>query len=188
MSQQELLKRITRALEGASISYMVTGSFASSLQGEPRATHDIDIVIAIEFSQVSEIIQAFPPTEFYINQQSIVDAINQKGMFNIIHLREGLKIDFWMLTNSPFDKSRFSRRYAEDFGDTKIFVSRAEDTILSKLRWAKMSGGSEKQFSDALRVYEVQYDDLDLNYLEKWVKELDLDSLWSRLKKEARII
>ena len=27
--------------------YMVTGSLASSLQGEPRATHDIDVVPAI---------------------------------------------------------------------------------------------------------------------------------------------
>jgi hypothetical protein len=28
-------------------------------------------------------------------------------------------------------------------------------TILMKLRWAALSGGSERQFTDALRVYEV---------------------------------
>ena len=115
MSQQELLRIITRALEGIDIPYMVTGSFASSLQGEPRATHDIDIVITLDPSQVNKIIQSFPSTEFYINPQSIVHAINQQGMFNIIHSREGLKIDFWILTDSPFDQSRFSRRYSEEF-------------------------------------------------------------------------
>jgi len=59
---------------------------------------------------------------------------------------------------------------------------------LAKLHWANLAGGSEKQFSDALRVYEVQYGNLDLNYLEQWVQELDLDTFWSRLKKEAHII
>ena len=59
------------------------------------------------------------------------------------------------------------------------------DTILSKLRWARLSGGSEKQFGDALRVYEVQRPGLDLAYLERWTRELDLRELWERLLSEA---
>jgi hypothetical protein len=66
-------------------------------------------------------------------------------------------------------------------------VSSPEDTILAKLRWAKLSGGSEKQCTDALRVYEVQFGKLDLEYLERWVKKLDVESLWERLKEEAEI-
>jgi hypothetical protein len=69
----------------------------------------------------------------------------------------------------------------------RMQVSSPEDTILAKLRWAKLSGGSEKQFTDALRVYEVQFGKLDLNYMERWVKKLDLESLWKRLKEEAEI-
>ncbi len=42
MSQQELLINAVRALENAHIDYMLTGSVVSSLQGEPRSTHDID--------------------------------------------------------------------------------------------------------------------------------------------------
>jgi predicted nucleotidyltransferase len=45
MSQQALLRRVVRALDGAGVPHMLTGSLASSLQGEPRATHDIDLVI-----------------------------------------------------------------------------------------------------------------------------------------------
>jgi predicted nucleotidyltransferase len=50
MSQQELLKRVIQVLKESRIQYMITGSVASSLQGEPRSTHDIDIVIAIQKS------------------------------------------------------------------------------------------------------------------------------------------
>jgi len=70
----------------------------------------------------------------------------------------------------------------------KILISSPEDTILAKLRWAKLSGGSEKQFTDALRVYEVQYGKLDIDYLEQWVKILNIESLWKRLVYEAQTI
>ena len=64
-------------------------------------------------------------------------------------------------------------------------VSSPEDTILAKLRWAKLSGGSEKQFTDALRVYEVQFEKLDTKYMEYWAKKLDVESIWKRLKDKA---
>ena len=65
-------------------------------------------------------------------------------------------------------------------------VSAPEDTILAKLRWASLSGGSEKHFRDALRIYEVQRDVLDLPYLELWAKSLKLVDLWRRAQTEAQ--
>ncbi len=67
-------------------------------------------------------------------------------------------------------------------------ISTPEDTILMKLRWANLSGGSEKQFRDALRVYEIQFQNLDLNYKEAWLKTLHVKELWDRIKQEAQPI
>jgi hypothetical protein len=72
--------------------------------------------------------------------------------------------------------------------DQSRFLRKIEDTILAKLRWAKLSGGSEKQFTDALRVYEVQYGKLDIDYLEQWAKKLNVESLWKRLVDEAETV
>ena len=108
-------------------------------------------------------------------------------MFNLMDLSGGDKVDFWILTDEPFDQSRFSRRYGEEFMGLKMQVSSPEDTILVKLRWTKLSGGSEKQFTDALRVYEVQYGKLDSDYLKHWAKNLDVESLWKRLMDEAEV-
>jgi len=185
MSQQELLKKVIQTLDQAGIQYMITGSVVSSLQGQPRSTHDIDIVIAIQKSKAHELITMFPSPDFYLEEHSILDAISMQGMFNLIDLRTADKVDFWILTNEAFDQSRFSRRYSEDVMGMKIQVSSPEDTILAKLRWAKLSGGSEKQFTDALRVYEVQYEKLDIDYLEHWAEKLDVNSLWKRLTDEA---
>lgn len=188
MSQQELLKKVIQALDQAGIQYMITGSIVSSLQGEPRSTHDIDMLIAVQSSKVHELVEAFPPSDFYLDKDSILDAVNRRSMFNLIDLKGGGKVDFWMLTDEPFDRSRFSRRYREEFMGLKLQVSSPEDTILAKLRWAKLSGGSEKQFTDALRVYELQYGKLDINYLEYWAKKLDVESLWKRLIDEAETV
>ena len=185
MSQQELLKKVIQALDQVGIQYMITGSLVSSLQGEPRSTHDIDMVIAIQESKIHELIKTFPPPNFYLDEDSILDAINRQSMFNLIDIDVGDKVDFWILTREPFDQSRFSRKISEEFMGFKMQVSTPEDTILAKLRWAKLSGGSEKQFTDALRVYEVQYGKLNIDYLEHWVKKLALESLWKRLVDEA---
>lgn len=185
MSQQELLRRVTRALDSAGIQYMATGSTASSLQGEPRSTHDIDLVVAIERKDAKKLLTALSSPDFYLDEESIIDAINRQGMFNLIDVNFGDKVDFWMLTNEPFDLSRFARRYAEEVRGMRIIVSSPEDTILAKLRWAKLSGGSEKQFTDALRVYEVQGKKLDMDYLHSWAKELDIESMLQKLQEEA---
>ena len=185
MSQSELLKKVVTTLEGAGIEYMTTGSVASSMQGEPRSTHDIDLVVSIKHESIKELLAAFQPPDYYLDEVSIREAIAQGSMFNLIDVNSGDKVDFWMLTGEPFDRSRFSRRYAEDILGMRIMVSSPEDTILAKLRWAVLSGGSEKQFTDALRIYEVQFEKLDISYLERWARELDIMPLLLRLRNEA---
>jgi len=43
---------VTGALERLGIGYFLGGSLASSFQGEPRATNDIDLVVDLEDRQV----------------------------------------------------------------------------------------------------------------------------------------
>lgn len=187
MSQPELLKKVIQVLEAGGIEYMITGSIVSSLQGEPRSTHDIDILINIQSPAASKLARAFPPPDFYLDEEAILEAINQQSMFNLIDITTGDKVDFWILTQEPFDQSRFARRYIESLSNFDLQVSTPEDTILAKLRWAKLAGGSEKQFTDALRVYEIQFERLDIAYLEQWVKKLKVDELWKRLIAEAEV-
>ncbi len=188
MSQQELLKKVIQALEGAGIEYMVSGSLASSLQGEPRSTHDIDIVVAVRRSTANALVRAFSPPDYYLTEESILEAIQDQGMFNLIDVNSGDKVDFWVLTDDPFDRSRFQRKYAEEAMGIKMMVSSPEDTILMKLKWAKLSGGSEKQYTDALRVYEVQFEKLDMDYLLQWSLKLGVDSLLRKIQEEAEVL
>lgn len=109
-------------------------------------------------------------------------------MFNLLSLTDGEKVDFWILTDLPFDQSRFARRQTVTIGNLSIQVSAPEDTILVKLHWAKLAGGSEKQWKDALRVYEVQHANLDMSYLDRWATQLAVEDSWRRILEEAKII
>ncbi|MBI2750161.1 MAG: hypothetical protein HYX43_12700 [Burkholderiales bacterium] len=171
MSQSELLKRVAARLQQGGIEHMLTGSVVSSRQGEPRAAHDIDVVIAVKGTS-----------------DAARTAITPRSMFNMLDAREGDKVDFWLLSDDDFDRSRFSRRVTEQFEGTTLVVSRPEDTILGKLKWSSMSGGSEKQFTDALRVYEVQHGQLDQDYLDAWAARLGVTALLEQLRARAEPI
>jgi len=188
MSQQELLRRVVQALSRADVEYMLTGSVASSLQGEPRSSHDIDLVVAIKPNVVSNLVQSFPPPRFYLNEEQVTEAVARRDMFDLIDANTGNKVDFWLLTDEPFDRMRFSRRRFEDVMGMQIAVSAPEDTILAKLRWGKLSGGSKKQFTDALRVYEVQFETLDIAYLHDWAKRIRVESLLKEIEEEAETL
>ncbi|MBL7993938.1 hypothetical protein JNM05_01070 [bacterium] len=188
MLQPKLLNHLLSVLNDNRIDYMITDSIVSSLQGEPRATHDVDIVVHLAQAAVPALLNAFPQPLYYLSEESIKEAIVHKSMFNLIDTQEGDKVDFWILTNDEFDQSRFERKLEEEVFGFKMKISQPEDTILAKLKWAKLSGGSEKQFTDALRVYEVQHGKLDLNYLKSWIAKLKLDDLWKQLESEARPI
>jgi len=185
MSQQELLKRVLEVLASVGLDYMVTGSVVSSLQGEPRASHDIDVVVAVPLAAVPALLAAFPPPDFLLQEEAVVHAIRDGSMFNLVALNTGDKVDFWMRTAEPFDQSRFARRVVEDFFGVPMNVSAPEDTILAKLRWCRMSGGSEKQFTDALGVFEVQRGKLERRYLDEWAARLEVTDLWERLQTQV---
>jgi hypothetical protein len=181
LPQQKLLNSLVEALNLSGIEYMLTGSIVSSLQGEPRMSHDIDVVIEATFGVAARIAETFSGPRYYCDPESIRDAIRTGGMFNLIDTETGDKIDFWTLTDSMFDLSRFARRIQVELFGQKIWVSSPEDTILAKLRWSKMCGESSKQLTDAFHVHELNVKNLDNQYLQQWIIHLDLKDQWKRM-------
>lgn len=186
MSQQALLTRIVEALNGSGIPYMLTGSLASSLQGEPRATHDIDLVVDIAPGDVARVTRALSAPEVYLDEHAVRDATRRRSMFNLIDSSSGDKADFWLLTDDPFDRQRFARRVRVEALGLEVSVSTPEDTILMKLRWSAHAGGSETQLGDALRVYELQAGSLDEGYLDEWALRLEVADALARIRGQAR--
>ena len=93
MSIQDVLQRITSALEQAGIAYMLTGSFASAYYGAARSTQDIDFVVQANSEQLRSFIEALPVSEYYADLDSALEAHHRQSLFNVIDQAAGWKID-----------------------------------------------------------------------------------------------
>ena len=47
MEQADLLRRVVEVLEEQGVVYLLVGSLASGVYGEPRLTRDIDVVVEL---------------------------------------------------------------------------------------------------------------------------------------------
>lgn len=163
---------------------MITGAWSVIYYGRPRASHDIDFVVDLKLEDIKKVLRAFQilSPDFSFEKEAIKEAIKSKSIFQVFHLPTMLKFDCWLLTNDPFDQSRFSRRKRIKLLGQFMFIASSEDTILQKLRWYKKAR-IEKHLIDAAFVYQVQENNLDKKYLELWVKRLVVGRYYREMQK-----
>jgi hypothetical protein len=99
------------------------------------------------------------------------------------------KVDIFVRKPRPFDTKQLERRRASVIAtdpEQTIYVTSSEDVILSKLEWYRMGGEvSDRQWRDVLGVLKTRAGELELDYLRKWAKELNVGDLLERALKEA---
>ncbi|TKJ37173.1 MAG: hypothetical protein CEE38_09780 [Planctomycetes bacterium B3_Pla] len=177
MSEElEVLKIVAERLEGAGISYMISGSVAANYYTIPRMTRDIDVVIELEQGDVETFVGLFE-SDFYISREVIKNEVSRRGMFNLIHNRHVIKIDFIIKKSSAYQQSAFSRKKEVIIEQSPVWFVTAEDLVISKLLWAKDSH-SEIQLKDVANLIQT-VDNLDLKYVDGWIRELGLEQIYS---------
>lgn len=177
MTAQDIFRRIVEVLDLAGIPFMLTGSFASSYHGAPRATQDVDIVIDATPDQLRTLVGLLPHTEYYVDLDAALDAQRRQTQFNLVDFATGWKVDLIIRKSRPFSRVEFDRRAAVDLQGLRLFIASAEDVILSKLEWAKL-GQSPRQIDDVAGILRIRSDELDRAYIAHWVGGLDLGPQW----------
>lgn len=181
MEQPDVLRYAIEALQARGVAYMLVGSMASGMYGEPRSTLDIDIVIDLRPEDVDWLCSSFPTPDFYMSRESVVAAIQRRKQFNVIHPASGNKIDFMLSKFTEWGRLQLNRRRAEEiFPGLVGYAAAPEDIILSKMVYFQ-EGGSERQLRDCAGVMKVSKSKIDLEYLHEWAEKLNLAGTWQRL-------
>ena len=181
--------RVIQELDQLNIPYLIGGSLASALYGEPRATIDADLVADLKIEHAAPLVRALAG-EFYIVQDAVLDAIRTQRSFNVIHLATSFKVDIFVRKKRAFDDAQFTRRTRQIVTtnpERTAYIASAEDTILAKLEWYKIGGSiSERQWRDILGMLKTQSGALDQNYLRQMASQLGVTDLLVRAIQEAK--
>lgn len=185
----DVLREACAVFRTMGIAHALGGSMASSLYGVPRQTQDGDI-LAEPFGGREEEFESHFGDAYYVNIESIRDAIRERANFSVLNLHVGFKIDVLIQDERPFDYEALRRRVEQPLSETPddvVWVLTPEDVILSKLDLYRISAeSSQQQWTDILGVLRVQGERLDETYLEHWANELSLNDLLCKAREQAQ--
>lgn len=176
----QVLARIVAALDAAGVPYMIAGSLASTHYALPRSTFDIDIVIKPDRASLTSFVEGLAPDSYYVDMSTALEAFRLQRQFNVIDMATGWKVDLIIRRDRPFSVEEFRRRVSSEMFGVSIYVATAEDTVVAKLEWARIGGGSERQLRDVREIVDARGDMLDRAYVIRWVDALGLRDEWTR--------
>jgi len=183
----EAITPVVEELENLGVPYHIGGSVASSIYGLPRLTIDVDIVVDLRPGQVRSFVLRLQ-SDYYVDEDSIRDAIRRRSSFSMVHFDTSLKVDVFIPKTRLFDQEELKRIESKVLeGSERPFnVASPEGTVLNKLEWYKMGGGvSDRQWNDILGVLKVRGAALDMQYLKRWASVLNVADLLERALVDA---
>lgn len=177
MEQADVVRHTLEALDRLAIEYLVVGSFASIAYGEPRYTHDIDIVVRLTDSQAVELCKQFPRPDWYVSVPAAQQAVRRKHQFNVIHTFSGNKIDFMLAREDEWGREQFARKQEAPVLEDRLgFTAHPEDVILGKLLYYR-EGGSDKHLRDIAGMLQISRELIDRDRLRGWAIKLKIDDV-----------
>lgn len=183
MPEPDLFLLFVERLNDAAIPYMVTGSVAGIVYGEPRVTHDVDLVVELDARRAEDFVALFPPEEFYCPPEAVVRAEvlrEARGHFNLIHHATGFRADIYPVGRDALHRWAMSRRRSVEMDHTQVWVAPPEYVILRKLQYYQ-EGGSDKHLRDIRSMLELSAPVIDRGELEARISQLGLSEVWRKL-------
>jgi len=181
MQDLNLFSLFIDKLDEVKVQYFITGSVASIVYGEPRLTHDIDLVISLEPEKVKEFIKVFNIAEFYCPPAEILKIeLNRslRGHFNIIHHKTGFKADIYFIGKDEFQFWAMNNKKRIDFLGKILFIAPIEYVIVKKLEYYQ-EGKAEKHILDIKGMLKESDELIDYSILSGFINNRGLLHEWN---------
>jgi hypothetical protein len=182
--KDNLFLHFTTRFDQIGLPYMISGSVAAMIYGEPRMTNDVDIIAHFRPSGIGELLKVFQVPEFYIPPADVLaveTSRTQRGHFNIIHMVTGFKCDIYVRGNDPLHAWALDRTRRVAIGEYSIPLAPAEYVIVRKLEYFR-EGGSQKHLTDIIAISRNSAGFVDQAVLKEFIAERGLLHEWEQVK------
>lgn len=184
MRELERILIFTRPLAQLGVRYMATGSVAVIVYGEPRLTHDVDLVVELEALDAARVVRAFPAEFFYCPPEEVIAvevAREQRGHFNIIEFATGFKADMYVAGGDPLHAWGLKNAREITVESDRLLVAPPEYVIVRKLEYFR-EGGSEKHLRDIRSILQGSRALILFDELERFVHARHLQESWESVQ------
>lgn len=154
------------------------------LYGEPRVTHDIDLIVVLSLDSLPRLADAFSPPEFYLPPSDVILVEmhrEQRGHFIVIHADSGLKADVYLAGRDELHAWAFRRVRQYSVGSATVRVAPPEYVILRKLEYFR-EGGSEKHVRDIRSMLAISGELIDHREMGEWIQRRGLEEVWAKCR------
>ncbi len=186
MPEANLFLLFTRRLNTLGVRYMVSGSVAVIIYGEPRLTHDVDLIAVLDREQIARLPEVFPPAEFDCPPPEVMAveaAREQRGHFNIIHHETGFKADVYLSGRDPLHAWGLARARRLEVEGEPLVVAPPEYVIVRKLEYYR-EGGSEKHLRDIRSMLTTSPELINHAELEQQIAARGVQEVWKRVQED----
>lgn len=182
MQQDNLFAIFTEPISNSRISYFIGGSVASIVYGEPRLTHDIDVVLYINKAQASKLINLFPEEQFYLPPLEVLEneiELGAKGHINLIHHETGFKCDIYFTGDDELQLWALDNINEIEFMGSKLRIAPIEYVIVKKLIYFR-EGNSHKHLNDIKGMLRESRDIINYEVLQNYLKKYNVIDLFNQ--------
>lgn len=175
----------TSKFEACKVPYMVTGSVAGIVYGDPRLTNDVDVVLEIDPEGISQLTEAFPANEYYCPPEEVIRleaARDLRGHFNLVRNDTGFKADIYLMGSDPLHQWAMERKRCIELGHASLWLAPPEYVILRKMEFYQ-EGKSSKHITDIQAILKNMADQIDQKEIESMAKEKGLSEIWRECRK-----
>ena len=178
----ELTIRFSEILDQFDIEHVYVAGYVSILAGRARSTEDIDVLIErIDEETADRLAERLDEEGFWgpamplFSMYEMLDNGDNIWVAPEDQITPHLEVKF---ARDEFDRASLGNAITARIGDAAISIGPLELQIAYKLHLS-----AQKDIEDAVHLYTLFEEGLSVSCLEEWVRRLDVEDEYERLKR-----